>query len=75
MPNPTRQSLRWRLPKSLASTPLEVDVINASGQRVHAESNASSPLDVSTWPVGTYELRMMNRLGRVVAHGTFVVVR
>lgn len=75
MPNPTRQSLRWRLPKSLASTPLEVDVINASGRRVHAESNASSPLDVSTWPVGTYELRMMNRLGRVVAHGTFVVVR
>jgi len=75
LPNPCSEVLRWEgLDRSFPEA-LSALVFNAAGQQVLDVAQANGQLNVSTLPVGAYELRLVDGEGRPHGAGSFVVAR
>ena len=73
-PNPVSDVLTWTNPAGTERAVLHVEFFNSAGQRVARGNARPGRWDVSEWPRGTYELRLLD--GRTpVATETFVVLR
>ena len=73
-PNPVSDILTWTNPVGAERSDLHVEFFNPSGQRVAKGNARSGQWNVSDWPRGTYELRLLD--GRTpIATETFVVMR
>ena len=74
-PNPAHDVLEWRGLPLDPSRPATVEVFNTGGQLVATANLSDRRLDVSQWPAGTYELKVMDAARMPLAQGSFVVLR